>query len=76
MTYLLRSQGQFENLDEIRELVVMTRAGVPVYLQGHRGGQGFDRGFPLLHADQRPARRADADHEAVGPEHRRRSPTR
>ena len=32
-TYLLRSQGQFENLDQIRDLVVMTRAGVPVYLK-------------------------------------------
>ena len=31
--YLLRSQGQFENLDQIRDLVVMTRAGVPVYLR-------------------------------------------
>src|SRR3970282_2203644 len=26
MTYLVRSQGQFENLEEIRNLVVMTRA--------------------------------------------------
>ncbi len=33
MTYLVRSQGQFENLDEIRDLVVMTRQGVPVYLK-------------------------------------------
>ena len=32
-TYLVRSQGQFENLEEIRNLVVMTRAGVPVYLK-------------------------------------------
>ncbi|MCA1559563.1 MAG: efflux RND transporter permease subunit [Acidobacteria bacterium] len=32
-TYLVRSQGQFENLDEIRNLVVMSRAGVPVYLR-------------------------------------------
>jgi hydrophobic/amphiphilic exporter-1 (mainly G- bacteria), HAE1 family len=32
-TYLLRSQGQFENLEEIRNLVVMTRAGVPIYLR-------------------------------------------
>ncbi|MFL6280312.1 MAG: efflux RND transporter permease subunit [Vicinamibacterales bacterium] len=32
-TYLVRSQGQFENLDEIRDLVVMTRQGVPVYLR-------------------------------------------
>jgi HAE1 family hydrophobic/amphiphilic exporter-1 len=33
MTYLVRSQGQFESLEEIRDLVVMTRQGVPVYLR-------------------------------------------
>jgi len=32
-TYLLRSQGQFENLDQIRNLVAVTKAGVPVYLR-------------------------------------------
>ena len=32
-TYLLRSQGQFQNLDEIRNLVVQTKTGVPVYLK-------------------------------------------
>ena len=32
-TFLVRSEGQFENLDQIRNLVVMTRAGVPVYLK-------------------------------------------
>ncbi len=32
-TYLVRSQGQFENLQQIRDLVVMTRGGVPVYLR-------------------------------------------
>jgi HAE1 family hydrophobic/amphiphilic exporter-1 len=32
-SYLLRSQGQFRSLDEIRDLVVMTRGGVPVYLR-------------------------------------------
>jgi hydrophobic/amphiphilic exporter-1 (mainly G- bacteria), HAE1 family len=32
-TYLVRSQGQFENLEEIRDLVVMTREGVPVYMR-------------------------------------------
>ena len=32
-TYLVRSQGQFVSLQEIRDLVVMTRAGVPVYLK-------------------------------------------
>jgi HAE1 family hydrophobic/amphiphilic exporter-1 len=31
--YLLRSQGQFENLEQISNLVVMTRTGVPVYLK-------------------------------------------
>jgi hydrophobic/amphiphilic exporter-1 (mainly G- bacteria), HAE1 family len=33
ITYLVRSQGQFENLQEIRDMVVMTRQGVPVYLK-------------------------------------------
>jgi hydrophobic/amphiphilic exporter-1 (mainly G- bacteria), HAE1 family len=32
-TYLVRSQGQFMSLDDIRNLVVMTREGVPVYLR-------------------------------------------
>jgi HAE1 family hydrophobic/amphiphilic exporter-1 len=32
-TYLLRSQGQFENLDQIRDLVVMTKNGVPVFMK-------------------------------------------
>jgi HAE1 family hydrophobic/amphiphilic exporter-1 len=33
LTYLVRSQGQFENLEQIRDLVVMARQGVPVYLK-------------------------------------------
>ncbi len=33
ITYLVRNQGQFENLDQIRDMVVMTRQGVPVYLK-------------------------------------------
>jgi hydrophobic/amphiphilic exporter-1 (mainly G- bacteria), HAE1 family len=32
-TYLVRSQGQFTSLDDIRNLVVLTRQGVPVYLR-------------------------------------------
>ena len=32
-TFLLRSQGQFQSVEDIRNLVVMTRAGVPVYLR-------------------------------------------
>jgi HAE1 family hydrophobic/amphiphilic exporter-1 len=31
--YLLRSQGQFDNLEQISDLVVMTRQGVPVYMR-------------------------------------------
>ncbi len=33
MTYLVRSQGQFSDLDQIRDLVVLTRTGVPVYMR-------------------------------------------
>lgn len=33
LTYLVRSQGQFNDLEEIRNLVVLTREGVPVYMR-------------------------------------------
>ena len=32
-TFLVRSQGQFQSVDDIRNVVVMTREGVPVYLR-------------------------------------------
>ncbi|NOT44824.1 MAG: efflux RND transporter permease subunit [Acidobacteria bacterium] len=32
-SFLVRSQGQFSSLDELRDLVVMTRDGVPVYMR-------------------------------------------
>jgi HAE1 family hydrophobic/amphiphilic exporter-1 len=32
-TYLLRSPGQFQNIQEIQDLVILTRNGVPVYLR-------------------------------------------
>src|SRR4029453_16041246 len=32
-TFLVRSQGQFADLNEIRDMVVMTRQGVPVYMR-------------------------------------------
>src|SRR5687768_1749047 len=32
-TFLLRSQGQFQSVNDISNLVVLTRAGVPVYLR-------------------------------------------
>jgi HAE1 family hydrophobic/amphiphilic exporter-1 len=33
MTYLLRSPGQFTSLDDIRNLVIQTKAGIPVYVR-------------------------------------------
>jgi len=32
-TYLVRSQGEFSNLDDIRNVAVMTRDGVPIYMR-------------------------------------------
>jgi hydrophobic/amphiphilic exporter-1 (mainly G- bacteria), HAE1 family len=32
-TFLLRNQSQFQSLDEIRNLVLMTRNGVPIYIR-------------------------------------------
>ena len=32
-TYLVRSQGQYQNIEDIKNLVVMTRQSVPVYLK-------------------------------------------
>jgi hydrophobic/amphiphilic exporter-1 (mainly G- bacteria), HAE1 family len=32
-TFLVRSQGQFQSLEDIRNLVVLTRQGVPVYMR-------------------------------------------
>jgi HAE1 family hydrophobic/amphiphilic exporter-1 len=31
--FLLRSPGQYKNIDDVRNLIVLTRAGVPVYLK-------------------------------------------
>ncbi|HSK10303.1 MAG TPA: efflux RND transporter permease subunit, partial [Vicinamibacterales bacterium] len=33
MTYLLRNEGQFENLEQIRNVVVFSRENVPVYMR-------------------------------------------
>src|SRR6187399_962444 len=32
-TFLVRSQGQFQSIEDIRNLVVLTRQGVPVYMR-------------------------------------------
>ena len=55
-TYLVRSQGQFADLNEIREHGRDDPRGRAGLHEGHRGGEGLDRGLPQLHADQRPAR--------------------
>ena len=55
-TYLLRSQGQFQNLDQIRDLVVLTqtqRAGLPAR---HRRSEGRHRRHPVGAPDQRQGR--------------------
>src|SRR5687768_13522541 len=32
-TFLVRSQGQFQNVEDIKNVVVMTRQGVPIYMR-------------------------------------------
>ncbi len=32
-TFLLRSQSQFESIDQIKDLIIFTRGGVPIYLR-------------------------------------------
>jgi HAE1 family hydrophobic/amphiphilic exporter-1 len=32
-SFLLRTQGQFENLEQIKDLVVLTKTGIPVYMR-------------------------------------------
>src|SRR6185503_2493543 len=32
-SFLMRSQGQFENIEQIQNIVVLTKTGVPVYLK-------------------------------------------
>ena len=67
--YLLRSQGQFETLRADRQHRrddAHRRAGLP---QGHRRGEGHDRGQPVDPAHQRARGRPDAGHQAVGHQH-------
>ena len=66
---LLRSQGQFQNLEQIaqpRRADQERRAGLP---EGHRRGHRLDRGHPIGAAHQRPAGRAHAGDQAVRHQH-------
>ena len=70
-TYLLRSQGQFQSLDDIGNLVLMTTGGVPVYLKDVADVTDSTEDVRVAAAHQRPARRPHADPEAVRHEHGR-----
>jgi multidrug efflux pump subunit AcrB len=54
-TFLVRSQGQFTSLEDIRKRRrhdARRRAGVPA--RHRRGATDHDRAAPLVHAPQRP----------------------
>ena len=77
--FLVRSQGQFRSLEDIRNLVVLTREGVPVYLRDIAEVKDTTEQRRIVHAHQRQARRPHSGAEAVGQEHRgrgRRRPRR
>ena len=57
---LLRSQGQYQNLEQIATPVVLTKNGVPVYLKDIADVTRLHRGRALRAAHQRQARRAHA----------------
>ena len=69
-TYLLRSQSQFQSLDEIRNLVLMTRNGVPIYIRDVAEVEGHDRRRPFAASHQRPPGRAPVGAEAVRHQYR------
>ena len=75
-TFLVRSQGQFSSLEDIRNLVVHDPRGRAGVHARHRRGEGRHRAAPLVHAHQRQAGRAAAGAEAVGQEHGRGRPRR
>jgi hydrophobic/amphiphilic exporter-1 (mainly G- bacteria), HAE1 family len=53
---LLRTQGEYRNLDEIRSLVVATRGGIPVYLRDVANVEdGHEEVRQLVSVNSRPA---------------------
>ena len=55
MTHLLRSPGQFTSLEDIRNVVVLVRAGVPVYLRDiAEVSDGTEDREALVRIDGRP----------------------
>jgi len=78
-TYLVRSQGQFVKIDDIANLVVLTRQNVPVYLKDvadvrdateDRRSSCASRHAMQREAWRRTSRRPDADQQTIGREHR------
>ena len=76
-TYLLRSQGQFQNLDQIRDLVVLTKNGVPVYLRDIAEVKDTTEDLRSFQRINGKPGVQHAGHQAVGQEHRgdRRRPS-
>ena len=69
MTYLLRSQGQFSDLDQIRDLVVLTKTDVPVYLKDIAEVKDSTEDVrSMLRINGKPGVRMNV-HEAVGHQH-------
>ena len=68
--FLLRSQGQFENLEQIANLVVLTSAGVPVYLKDIADVKDTTEDNRSILRINGRAGRPDAGHQAVGHQHR------
>ncbi len=67
--FLLRSPGQFTDIDEIRNLAVMTQNGVPVYMRDIadvRDTTEDRRQFTRINGN---ARHPHARHQAVGHQH-------
>ncbi len=73
---LLRSQGQFQNLDQIRNLVVLTKNGVPVYLKDIADVTDSTEDIRSVLRINGTARRPHAGDQAVGHQHRADRPGR
>ena len=68
-TFLLRSPGQFTNIDDIRNIVVHDPRGRAGLHARHRRRARHHRRSPLVHAHQRRQRHPHAGDQAVGHQH-------
>ena len=75
-TFLVRSQGQFQSIEDIKNIVVMTRQACARLPARPRRGHGHDRTEALLHAHQREARASSSRSRSNRARTRSPSPTR